>query len=210
MNTGQRLKALRESKGLSQEEVAKIIGVGRTTYLKYESGENKPTRKLKELSRLFNVDANYILCMDSPITSTTQQPNSKYVRIPVLGRIVAGIPMDAVEDVIDWEEIPREMAATGEFFGLKVKGDSMAPRIQEGDVVIVKRQADVESGKVAIVLINGNEATLKRVKKQENGITLIANNISVYEPHFYTNDEIEKLPVQILGEVVELRGKNKF
>lgn len=65
MNTGQRLKALRESKGLSQEEVAKIIGVGRTTYLKYESGENKPTRKLKELSQLFNVDANYILCMDS-------------------------------------------------------------------------------------------------------------------------------------------------
>ena len=65
MNTGQRLKALRESKGLSQEEVAKIIGVGRTTYLKYESGENKPTRKLQELSQLFNVDANYILCMDS-------------------------------------------------------------------------------------------------------------------------------------------------
>lgn len=86
----------------------------------------------------------------------------------------------------------------------------MEPRILEGDVVIVKRQADVESGKVAVVLINGNEATLKRVKKQENGITLIANNISVYEPHFYTNDEIEKLPVQILGEVVELRGKNKF
>ncbi|WP_298676450.1 XRE family transcriptional regulator [uncultured Megasphaera sp.] len=132
------------------------------------------------------------------------------VKIPVLGSIIAGIPVDAIQDIIDWEEIPREMATTGEFFGLKVKGHSMEPRILEGDVVIVKRQADVESGKVAVVLINGNEAMLKRVKKQENGITLIANNISVYAPHFYTNDEIEKLPVHILGEVVELRGKGKF
>lgn len=127
-----------------------------------------------------------------------------------MGSIIAGIPVDAIQDIIDWEEIPREMATTGEFFGLKVKGHSMEPRILEGDVVIVKRQADVESGKVAVVLINGNEAMLKRVKKQENGITLIANNISVYAPHFYTNDEIEKLPVHILGEVVELRGKGKF
>ena len=132
------------------------------------------------------------------------------VKIPVLGSIIAGIPVDAIQDIIDWEEIPREMATTGEFFGLKVKGHSMEPRILEGDVFIVKRQADVESGKVAVVLINGNEAMLKRVKKQENGITLIANNISVYAPHFYTNDEIEKLPVHILGEVVELRGKGKF
>ena len=208
--TGKRLRELREAKGLSQNEVAKHLGISRTAYVKYETGESQPVRKIKELSQLFNVSADYILANDSPITSTTQQPNSKYVRIPVLGRIVAGIPMDAVEEVIDWEEIPREMAATGEFFGLKVKGHSMEPRILEGDVVIVKRQADVESGKVAVVLINGNEATLKRVKKQENGITLIANNISVYEPHFYTNDEIEKLPVQILGEVVELRGKGKF
>ena len=83
----------------------------------------------------------------------------------------------------------------------------MEPRILEGDVVIVKRQPDVESGKIAVVLVNGNEATLKRVKKQKEGITLIATNISIYEPHFYTNEEIEKLPVQILGEVVELRGK---
>lgn len=202
MNTGQRLKKLREDMGLSQEEVAKRIGVGRTTYVKYETGDSKPIRKINELSRLFGVDADYILCIDSP-----EKKESKYVRIPVLGRIIAGLPMEAIQEPIDWEEIPREMAATGEFFALKVKGHSMEPRILEGDVVIVKKQADVESGKLAVVLVNGNEATLKRVKKQKEGITLIATNMSVYEPHFYTNEEIEKLPVQILGEVVELRGK---
>lgn len=79
--------------------------------------------------------------------------------------------------------------------------------MMEGDVVIVRRQDDVESGDIAIVLVNGNEATVKRVKKQEDGITLIATNTSVYEPHYYSNKEIEELPVRILGKVIELRGK---
>ena len=83
----------------------------------------------------------------------------------------------------------------------------MEPRMMEGDVVIVRRQDDVDSGDVAIVLVNGDEATVKRVKKQEEGITLIATNTSVYEPHFYSNKEIAELPVRILGRVVELRGK---
>ena len=83
----------------------------------------------------------------------------------------------------------------------------MEPRMLEGDVVIVKRQDDVESGDVAIVLVNGDEATVKKIKKMDTGITLIATNTSVYEPHFYSNEEIETLPVQILGKVVELRGK---
>ena len=83
----------------------------------------------------------------------------------------------------------------------------MEPRMMEGDVVIVRRQDDVESGDVAIVLVNGNEATGKRVKKQEDGITLIATNTSVYEPHYYSNKEIGELPVRILGKVIELRGK---
>lgn len=120
---------------------------------------------------------------------------------------MAGIPIEAVEEILDYEEITPELAATGEFFALKIRGHSMEPRMMEGDVVIVRKQEDVESGDVAIVLVNGNEATVKRVKKQEEGITLIATNTSVYEPHFYSNKEIKKLSVQILGKVVELRGK---
>ena len=77
----------------------------------------------------------------------------------------------------------------------------------EGNVVIVKKQDDVESGEIAIVLINGDDATVKRVKKQAGGITLIATNTSVYEPHYYSNEEILSLPIRILGKVVELRAK---
>ena len=201
--TAKRLRNLREAKKMSQNDVAKILGISRTAYVKYETGESRPVRKLNELSTLFNVSTDYILGNEDKSINTSNRGG----RIPVLGRVVAGIPMDTIEEIIDYEEIPKEMAATGEFFALKVKGHSMEPRILDGDVVIVKKQEDVESGDVAIVLVNGNEATVKRVKKQKNGITLIATNISVYEPHYYSNEEIEGLPVRMLGKVVELRGK---
>lgn len=207
MNAGNRLKQLREEKGLSQSEVAKIIGVGRTTYLKWENGENQPTRKLDQLSQFFGVSIDYLLGKSDVKNIKSKNLHSCGVRIPVLGRVVAGIPIEAVEEILDYEEITPELAATGEFFALKIRGHSMEPRMMEGDVVIVRKQEDVESGDVAIVLVNGNEATVKRVKKQEEGITLIATNTSVYEPHFYSNKEIKNLPVQILGKVVELRGK---
>lgn len=207
MNAGNRLKQLREEKGLSQSEVAKIIGVGRTTYLKWENGENQPTRKLDQLSQFFGVSIDYLLGKSDVKNIKSKNSHSRGIRIPVLGRVVAGIPIEAVEEILDYEEITPELAATGKFFALKIRGHSMEPRMMEGDVVIVRKQEDVESGDVAIVLVNGNEATVKRVKKQEEGITLIATNTSVYEPHFYSNKEIKNLPVQILGKVVELRGK---
>lgn len=201
--TAKRLRSLREAKKMSQNDVAKILGISRTAYVKYETGESRPIRKLNELSTLFNVSTDYILGNEDKAIIKS----GRGVRIPVLGRVVAGIPIDAVEEILDYEEITPELAATGEFFALKIRGHSMEPRMMEGDVVIVRKQEDVESGDVAIVLVNGNEATVKRVKKQEEGITLIATNTSVYEPHFYSNKEIKNLPVQILGKVVELRGK---
>ena len=211
--TSIRLQELRKARGYSQQDVASLIGVGRTTYLKYENGDNRPTRKLNELARLFNVSTDYLLGLtDTPTESLTQplsQSLSKErgVRIPVLGRVVAGIPIETIEEVIDWEEIPQKMAATGKFFALRVCGHSMEPTILEGDVVIVRQQEDVDSGDIAIVLVNGDEATVKRVKKQKDGITLIATNTSVYEPHFYSNQEIHDLPVRVVGKVEELRRK---
>lgn len=213
--TSERLQALRKARGYSQQDVANLIGVGRTTYLKYENGDNKPTRKINELARLFQVSTDYLLGnTDSPVApdqAPTQPPAQKVThytyRIPVVDRVVAGIPIEAIEEIIDWEEIPQKLAASGKFFALRVCGHSMEPRILEGDVVIVRQQEDVDSGDIAIVMVNGDEATVKRVKKQEDGITLIATNTSVYEPHFYSNQEIRDLPVRILGKVVELRGK---
>ena len=128
------------------------------------------------------------------------------IRIPVLGKVAAGLPISAVEDVLDWEEIPERLANTGEFFGLKIQGDSMEPRIYDGDVVIVKRQSDAESGSIVIAQVNGDEAFCKKLIKEESGIILQSLNQS-YTPFFFTNKEIEEKPVVILGRVVELRGK---
>lgn len=83
----------------------------------------------------------------------------------------------------------------------------MEPRIEDGEIVIVKQQEDVECGDVAIVLVNGDEATCKQVKKSPEGITLIGFNPVVYPPHFYSNKEIEELPVRVIGRVVESRKK---
>ena len=98
------------------------------------------------------------------------------------------------------------MATTGEFFGLRLKGASMEPRMREGDVVIVRKQSDAETGDTVVAMVNGDSATVKRIKKGPSGITLIPNN-PAYDPMFYSNDEIAALPVRILGKVVELRAK---
>ena len=129
------------------------------------------------------------------------------VVIPVLGSVAAGIPIeDVIEDVIDTEEITQEMAKTGTFFGLKIKGNSMEPKISDGDIVIVRQQDDAESGDIVIACVNGDEATCKRLRKYKDGIELISNNPS-YEPMFFSNEDIMSRPVKILGRVMELRSK---
>ncbi len=126
------------------------------------------------------------------------------VSIPVFASVQAGIPLEAAENIIDYEEISPNLQ--GEFFALRVKGDSMTPRICEGDTVIVKRQNTIENGEIAIVLVNGYEATCKKVVKGKDNITLIGFNPS-FEPIIYTKKEIQTLPVQIIGKVIEVRGK---
>ena len=195
-----RIKELRKKYQFSQEDLAEKFDVDRVTISRWENGINDPSNDaLKALASLFNVSVDYLLCQNKIIES------KKGVKIPVLGRVVAGIPIEAITDIIDYEEIPSEMAATGEYFALKVKGDSMSPNICEDDVVIVKRQNDIECGEIAIVLVNGEDATVKKVNRHENGITLVGYNPTVYAPHFYTREEVEKLPVSIIGKVVELR-----
>lgn len=136
----------------------------------------------------------------------SSRESKKGVTINVLGRVAAGIPLEAIEDVIDTEEISSELAKTGEFFGLQIDGDSMEPKFSKGDVVIVRRQSDAESGDIVIALINGDDATCKRLRKYRDGIELISTN-PTYKPMFFSNDEIENKPVKIIGKVVELRAK---
>lgn len=203
---GKRLKMLREEKGLTQKDLAEKLSLTPKAISFYELGSREPSGDvLIHMAHILGTTTDYLL--GNSTTKEAEQKVGRGVRIPVLGRVVAGIPIEAVQEILDYEEITPELAASGEFFALKIRGHSMEPRMREGDVVIVRRQDDVDSGDIAIVLVNGNEATVKRVKKQEDGITLIATNTSVYEPHYYSNKEIEELPVRILGKVIELRGK---
>lgn len=202
------LKYLRLKNGFSQEDIARMADKKSfTTVQKWESGiAEPPIGVASKLAEVYGVSLDALYNTDLSCGAASQ-PHCKGVKIPVLGKVVAGVPFEAVEEILDYEEITPELAATGEFFALQIRGRSMEPRMLEGDVVIVRRQSDVDSGDIAIVLVNGDEATVKRVSKSDRGITLIATNPNVYEPHFYSSEEIEALPVQILGKVVELRGK---
>lgn len=197
----ERLKTLRIQRKMTQSELAKKIYISQPAYSKYEVGTASPNPEtLSKIADALDVSVDYLLGSDS------QPARPGYIRIPVLGRVAAGIPIDAIEDVIDWEDISTAAAGDGEYFGLQIKGHSMEPKISDGDVVIVRRQPDVDSGDIAVVLVNGDDATVKRIKKSPQGVTLIPSN-PAYEPMYYTNAEIESLPVQILGRVVELRAK---
>lgn len=197
------LKVLRKRKKWTQMDVAQKIGVDRSTYTKYETGQSEPNFDiLSKLSDLFDVSIDFLL---GDGTSTPSSPNG--VMVPVLGEVAGGLPLLAVENIIDYEELPKDMAASGDILGLRVKGHSMEPRICDGDVVIVRRQSDVECGDIAVVLVNGDSATVKKIKKEPDGsIWLIPNN-PAFEARHYSPQEQETIPVKFFGKVIELRGK---
>ncbi|MFR5618210.1 MAG: LexA family protein [Clostridium sp.] len=143
------------------------------------------------LPRMDKVDAltKYFGIRRSDLIEDKSESKIKPATIPVLGSVPAGIPIEAIQDIIDYEEIDAATAAKGEYFALQVKGSSMEPRIREGDIVIVRKQDDVESGEIAIVMVNGDNATIKRLLKYEDGIRLMPTN-PAYEPLYFTNDEI--------------------
>lgn len=194
------LKAARKAKGLTQTEVAQAIGLTQNGYSYWENGKAKIDKdQILKLAALFEVSVDYLL-------GNSEAPVSSGVRIPVLGDVAAGIPIEAVTDIVDYEEIDAALARTGEFFGLRIKGASMEPRMREGDVVIVRRQETADTGDTVVVLVNGDSATVKKIKIGPSGITLLPTN-PAYDPMFYTADEVESLPVRIIGRVVELRAK---
>ncbi len=208
-----RLEELRKERNLYQKEVADYLGVERTTYNKLETGETAlKGDPIIKLCKFYGVTSDYLLGISD--YRYTKSPNSQKqvgVKIPVLGNVAAGAPITAIENIDyddpdAWEEIPADMAESGEYFALRLKGDSMEPRMLNGDVVIVHQQSDVNNGDTAIVKVNGDDATCKKIKKTPQGMMLIPLNPE-YEPMFFTHKEIQTIPVEIIGKVVELRGK---
>lgn len=194
-----RIKQIRNEKKITAKELAAYVNVAESTMSLYENGKREPDYKtLLKIAQYLNVTIDYLLGNDLP--------RKKGVPIPVYGEVAAGIPIEAITDIEDYEEIPEDLAVTGEFAALKIHGDSMEPKMSEGDVVIVRIQDTIESGETAIVIVDGGSATCKKIKYTDEGIMLISTNPK-YEPMFYTNKQIEELPIRIFGKVVELRAK---
>lgn len=198
------LKYFLERNNITQAEFASKMGVSTATTNYWVKGIKAPRMdKIDKMCKIFNCSRSDLLEDKGYLIG--KRKTQAFI-IPVLGRVAAGIPINAIEEIIDTEEITEELAKSGEFFGLKIKGDSMEPRIYDGDVVIVRQQNDAESGDIVIAMVNGDDAVCKRLVKYATSIALVSLN-SKYEPMMFTNEEIESKPVKIIGKVVELRGK---
>jgi len=201
----ERIKRLRKMAKLSQVKLAALLNIHQTAVSQWEQNRTMPdVALLGKLAEIFDVSIDYLLEHDTPNGNVAI--GSKGIKIPVLGRVPAGVPLEAIQEILDYEEITPEMASTGDHFALIIKGDSMLPRMSDGDVVIVRKQSDVTNGDTAVVVIDGHDATVKRVLKQENGIILQPTN-SAHKPLFFTPDQVRDLPVVVIGRVVELRAK---
>ena len=193
----EKMDALIASRDLTYKELERVLNLGNGFFGKLRKRETLPTlAKIDMIAEYFHVSRAFLLNIDMELGTG--------VKIPLLGRVAAGSPIEASENLIGYEEITKNMAEKGEFFALLIKGDSMSPDIQDGDKVIVQEQEDVENGQIAIVMINGDDAVCKEVKKTDSGVMLISRNPN-YEPMVFTHAEIDTTPIKIIGRVVEVR-----
>ena len=209
MEVGDRIRELRIKKDMSQEDLAKAVGfTSKTSIAKIESNDRGVRMDyLVKIAQVLGTTPTYLLVG----YKDEQLKREPAVRIRVVGDVAAGIPIEEIddnewEDPDSWEEIPQSMARHGDYFGLRLKGDSMSPRMNEGDVVIVKKQTYADDGDIIIAQVNGDKATCKKIRKSEEGITLVGLNPQ-FEPIFYTWRQVAELPLSIIGKVVELRAK---
>ena len=186
---------------VSRTQLSESLGISYSTISDWINGKSYPRiDKIELMANYFGINKSDL------VEDHFEDIKPQGIKIPVLGTVAAGIPISAVEDILDYEEIPQSWSNQGEFFGLRIKGDSMQPKMDEGDVVIVRQQSDANNGDTVIVLVNGDDATCKKLQKTDNGIMLVSTNPN-YLPMFFTNEEIVTKPVVILGKVVELRSK---
>ena len=194
-----RIAQLRKKKGLTQQALANHLGLQRSAISNYEGNISVPELTLAaKIARFFGVSVEYLFGQDDNPGNT--------VLVPIYGRIAGGSPIYATEDILGYEEVDRALTEGRELMCLKVQGRSMEPRICDGDVAVIARQPEVDNGEIAAVMVGCEEATLKKFSKTESGIMLIPLN-SNFNPLFYSKEEVNDLPVTVLGKLVELRAK---
>ncbi|MDK3918504.1 XRE family transcriptional regulator [Staphylococcus pseudintermedius] len=195
------LKYLRKKHDMEQIDLAKKLGrKSASSISEWEKGKYTPKMKtLSELARLFNVSINDL--MEKDLSNTKSQIDTLPVTaIPVVAKISAGLPIYTEENIIEYTYIPSQMTKGGkELFGLKVSGDSMDKEFREGDVVVVEKDSVVENGQIGVVNVNGYNATVKRIRYNEDKIILLPeSNNSDHLPQVYTNDD----EIKVVGKVV--------
>lgn len=188
-------------KNKTQTDLVNDLGVSQSTVSDWINGKKYP-----RIDRLQQI-ADYLDVFKSELTEDKSYFMEAYgYRIPVLGIVPCGVPISAIEDIIGFEEMSAEQIRNGSYFGLIAKGDSMNPTIFNGDTLIVRQQPVIESGQIGIVKVNGDEATCKKVIKTDHSIVLVPLN-GLFNTVEYNAEQVEKLPVTVVGRVVEIRRK---
>lgn len=196
-------------KGQKPTPTAKEIGFSSAALVKWKNGTTPRGSALQKIADYFGVTVNDLLT-DTPSPSKLHREQGE--KIAVLASVGAGIPLEAIntfdqDDPDSWEEISKLDAARGEYFALRVRGTSMEPLIRHGDIVIVRRQEEFNDGDIVIALVNGDEGVCKLLEYRNNGgIALISLNPD-FPPMTFSAEQIENLPVRIMGRCVERRGK---
>ena len=203
-----KIKKLAERQGIKLTRICELID-RKVYYLNdvKRNGGNMPQEYIEKIAALLSTTPEY-LCDETDDPEIPPEEGKRRIRrIPVFGNVAAGVPIDAITDIEDYEEMWEDEASRyGELFALRIKGDSMEPRICSGDIVIVRAQPDVENGETAIVCINGDQATCKKIQKTQDGLMLISTNPK-YDPMFFSWKQVEDLPITVIGKVIELRSK---
>lgn len=211
------LKHLREQKGLSQNKLGNMIGVNQTTIARWEDDNRVPTiDNAIDVANALDVPLPYLLGKDLRFDNATYMKpivdDDNMVQIPVLGIIKAGIPIEAQQNILEYIEIPKRWLRGGkQFYALKISGDSMFPKYQENDIVVFEDSRtydpDLANNKDCAVMVNGDDATFKKVLLNDSGITLVPYNTGAYNIKMYTKEDIEKKPIKIIGIAREKRTR---
>ena len=208
MTTGERIKMKRIEKGISADELAASIGVSRSTIFRYENGniEKFPVDRLEPIAQTLNTTVAFLMGWEDDLYISKAFhiiPVGKQGHRPILGSISAGLGTYAEESVIGWEAVD-EKYDTDEYFFLRVEGDSMSPKIDDGDLLLIKKQDSVDSGDIAAFLVDDEEGFIKKVKYDTDYITLISLN-PAYEPMVFLGEDV--LRVRVVGKAVEIIRK---